>query len=216
MNFMRRHSRTSSRFLGLLTTIALLLPGSLLYTQSTATLQGRVVDPASAVVPGVRIVVRSQETGVERAAQSDSEGTYQVAALPVGLYRVELRVPGFQTQIVESLSVEVARTVVQDFQLKVGDILQEMTVTSDGNLVERTTVSVGHVIDRRMVQEIPLNGRYFLDLGLLVPGSVTPPQNGFSAIPGRGERRFRHQHRWQPRGNRQLRDQWHHAQHPVV
>ena len=46
------------------------------------------------------------------------------------------------------------------------------------------------MIDRRMVQEIPLNGRYFLDLGLLVPGSVTPPQNGFSAIPGRGEGAF--------------------------
>ncbi len=184
--------------------------------QSTATLQGRVVDPASAVVPGVRIVVRNRETGVERAAQSDSEGNYQVAALPVGIYRVELRVPGFQMQVVESLNVEVGRTVVQDFQLKVGDLSQEMAVTSDGNLVERTTVSVGHVIDRRMVQEIPLNGRYFLDLGLLVPGSVTPPQNGFSAIPVRGSGSFA----INTAGNREetvnYRDQRHHAQQPVV
>ena len=158
--------------------------------QSTATLQGKVVDPAGAVVAGVRIVVRNRETGVERVAQTDSEGNYQVAALPVGIYRVKIQVPGFQTQVVESLIVEVARTVVQDFQLEVGDISQEVTVTSDGNLVERTTVSVGHVIDQRMVQEIPLNGRYFLDLGLLVPGSVTPPQNGFSAIPVRGSGAF--------------------------
>ena len=90
----------------------------------------------------------------------------------------------------ESLIIEVGRTVVQDFQLQVGDISQEMTVTSDGQLDRRTTVSVGHVIDRRMVQEIPLNGRYFLDLGLLVPGSVTPPQSGFSAIPVRGSGSF--------------------------
>jgi hypothetical protein len=159
-------------------------------TQSTATLQGTVVDPASAVVPGVRIVARNRETGVERAAQSDSEGNYQLAALPVGLYRVELRAPGFQMQVVDGLRVEVARTVVQDFHLRVGDISQEVTVTSDGNLVERATVSVGHVIDRRMVQEIPLNGRYFLDLGLLVPGSVTPPQNGFATTPVRGSGAF--------------------------
>src|SRR5262249_50457226 len=53
-------------------------------------------------------------------------------------------------------------------------------------LIERGTSSVGHVIDQRTVQEIPLNGRYFLDLGLLVPGSVTPSTNGFSTTPSRG------------------------------
>src|ERR1044072_944823 len=50
----------------------------------------------------------------------------------------------------------------------------------------RSTTSVGHVIDRNMVQDTPLNGRYFLDLGLRVPGSVTPPQGAFSASPMRG------------------------------
>ena len=181
---------TNRAFLGLLTMMAALQPWSHLHAQSTATLQGRVIDPDGAVVPSVKIVVRNQETGEERAAQTDGEGNYQVAALPVGIYRLEITDPGFQTQVVESLIVEVARTVVQDFQLRVGDISQEITVTSGAHLIERATVSVGHVIDQRMVQEIPLNGRYFLDLGLLVPGSVTPPQNGFSAIPGRGSGAF--------------------------
>ena len=184
------HCLTNRTFLGLLTMIAALQPWSHLHAQSTATLQGRVIDPDGAVVPSVKIVVRNRETGEERAAQTDGEGNYQVAALPVGIYRLEIRIPGFQTQVVESLIVEVARTVVQDLQLKVGDISQEMTVTSGAHLIERSTVSVGHVIDQRMVQEIPLNGRYFLDLGLLVPGSVTPPQNGSSAIPGRGSGAF--------------------------
>ena len=99
---------------------------------------------------------------------------------------LKLTLRDFQTQVVESLIIEVGRSVVQDFQLRVGDISQEMIVTPTGNLIDRATVSVGHVIDRRMVQEIPLNGRYFLDLGLLVPGSVTPPQSGFSTAPMRG------------------------------
>jgi len=108
-----------------------LVPYETAHGQSTATLLGRVVDPVGAVVPGARIVARNWETGVERTAQSDSQGNYQVAALPVGVYRVEVRVPGFQRQVVESLSIEVARTVVQDFQLRVGDIAQEIKVTSE-------------------------------------------------------------------------------------
>ena len=149
-----------------LAAVLLLVPCAPVHGQSTATLQGRVVDPADSVVPGVEIMLRNRATGVERVAKTDNEGNYQVAALPVGTYSIEVLAQGFQTQIVENLIVEVARTVVQDFQLKIGDLSQEVTVTATPHLVERTTVSVGHVMDRRMVQEIPLNGRYFLDLGL--------------------------------------------------
>ncbi len=158
--------------------------------QSTAALQGRVVDSAGTVVAGAKITVRNRATNVERVAQTDSEGNYQVAALPVGAYRIEVQAQGFQTQIVENLILEVGRSVVQDFRLQTGDISQEVTVNSTAYLVERTTVSVGHMIDRRMVQEIPLNGRHFIDLGLLVPGSVTPPQNGNLSAPARGQGSF--------------------------
>src|SRR5262249_2146095 len=70
--------------------------------------------------------------------------------------------------------------------LKVGDVSQSVTVTTGGTMVESSTTSVGHVMDGRMVQTLPLNGRYFLDLGLLLPGSVTPPQGAFGAAPMRG------------------------------
>ncbi|HYR88228.1 MAG TPA: carboxypeptidase regulatory-like domain-containing protein [Terriglobia bacterium] len=165
-------------------------PWSTASAQSTATLQGRVVDPADAVVAGANITVTSEATGVERFVRTDGEGNYQVAALPVGAYRIEVHVTGFRRQIVENVIVEVGRTIVRDFSLFIGDISDEVTVTAGAQLVERTTVSVGHVVDQRMVQEIPLNGRYFLDLGLLVPGTVTPPQNGYGAIPVRGSGSF--------------------------
>ena len=154
--------------------------------QSTTTLQGRVVDPKGEAVPGAKVMARSQATGVERIAQTDSDGAYQIAALPAGAYRVEVRSTGFQTQLVKRLNVEFGRMAVQDFRLSVGDISQEVSVSSGANQIERASTSVGQVIDQRTVQEIPLNGRYFLDLGLLIPGSVTPQQGAFSAAPMRG------------------------------
>ena len=163
-----------------------LVPWSLVYPQSRAALQGRVVDPTGAVMAGVSITVRNRATGLERIVQTDADGNYQVAALPVGPYSIEVRAFGFQSQIVESMIVEVGLTAVQDFQLRLGDVSQEVTVTAASQAVERTTMSVGQVVDARAVQEIPLNGRHFLDLSLLTPGAVTPPQRGFSTPPMRG------------------------------
>ena len=183
---MRSNRPSTSFFVYVLTVSAFLGIGSRVHAQSTAVLQGRVVDPTDAVVADVKITLRNPAIGLERVVQTDSEGNYLVAALPVGTYRIEVRAPGFQVQVVESLLIEVGRFVVQDFKLKVGDFSQELTVTPASQALERTTTSVGHVIDQRTVQEAPLNGRYFLDLGLLVPGSVTPSQTGFSTTPSRG------------------------------
>ena len=103
---------------------------------------------------------------------------------------MEINATGFRTTILESLSVEVARTVVQDFRLEVGDITQTVSVTPEARLVESATVSVGQVVDQRTAQDLPLNGRHFIDLGLLVPGTVTPPQNGNLSPPARGQGSF--------------------------
>lgn len=164
--------------------------GLTVFAQSTATLQGTVTDPSGAVMPKAKVVVRNQATGLERVAETDSEGNYQVAALPVGMYRVEVQSQGFQTQIANDLNLEVGRTVVQNFQLAVGTVEQQVIVVSDTLVVDTATTSVSTVINQRTVQEIPLNGRHFVDLGLLIPGSVTPPQNGFLTAPLRGQGSF--------------------------
>ena len=154
--------------------------------QSTASLEGQVIDQHGAVVAGVRITATNSAIGIDRVATSDTSGRYQFSALPVGDYRVGVSAAGFKQQVVESVKIEVGRRVTQNFQLETGNISEQVTVSSANDGIERSTISVGHVIDGRMVQEIPLNGRYFLDLGLLVPGSVTPPQGAFSSAPARG------------------------------
>ena len=106
------------------------------------------------------------------------------------LYTVEVRVQGFKTQVADQVTLEVAKTVVQNFQMDVGAISEQVLVSSDVPVIETATTSVGTVINQRTVQEIPLNGRHFVDLGLLIPGSVTPPQNGFLTAPLRGQGSF--------------------------
>jgi len=171
------------------TALGIILPFILVVevsAQSTASIEGQVFDQNGAAIPHVKIVARSPAIGVERTVLSDDAGRYLLAALPVGDYTIEVSAAGFKKQVVETLRIEVARKITQDFQLEIGDVSEQVTVSSVNDGIERSTTSVGQVIDQRAVQEIPLNGRYFLDLGLLVPGSVTPPQGAFSASPMRG------------------------------
>ena len=153
---------------------------------SNGRLAGRVIDPSNRTVPGAEILLRNAATLVERSVTTNNEGIYEFPALPVGAYRLQVKARGFRLYTVEGLATEVARTLVHDVRLDVGDLSQEIAVNSQPAPIEVATTSVGHRIDGRAVQEIPLNGRYFLDLALLAQGSVTPSQNGFSTTPTRG------------------------------
>src|SRR5215813_8646375 len=104
--------------------------GSTALAQSTATLQGTVTDPGHSVIPGAKITAKNQATGIERTTQTDSDGNYQIAALPVGLYSLEVEAQGFKRELVSNLGVEVGRTIVRNFQLEVGSIEQNVNVTA--------------------------------------------------------------------------------------
>lgn len=183
-------NRKMGLFLPLFVLAIGLVVGPSASAQSTATLQGNVTDSKGGVLPNATIVARNKATSAERTTQTDSDGNYQLSSLPVGMYAIEVRVEGFKTQVADQVALEVAKTVVQNFQLDVGAISEQVLVTSDVPVVETATTSVGTVINQRTVQEIPLNGRHFVDLGLLIPGSVTPPQNGFLTAPLRGQGSF--------------------------
>jgi len=158
--------------------------------QSTAGLRGTVTDESGAVLPGATILARNQATGEERNTVSEKDGQYQIAALPAGVYRVEVRLTGFQSKVLKDLRVEVAQTSLQNVRLAVGNMTEEVAVVGEAPAIQSTTTSVGEVINQRTVQEIPLNGRHFVDLGLLIPGSVVPQQNGFLTAPLRGQGSF--------------------------
>jgi hypothetical protein len=170
--------------------VVLLVMAVTAFGQSTATLQGTVTDQKGAVVPNATVTVRNQATSVERSTQTDSDGNYAIASLPVGTYSIQVEAQGFKRELVQNFAVEVGRTIQRNFELEVGTVSENITVIGDAPVIENATTSVGTVINQRTVQEIPLNGRHFVDLGLLIPGSVTPPQNGFLTAPLRGQGSF--------------------------
>src|SRR5580658_2674226 len=162
----------------------------LAYAQSTASLNGTVTDSTGATVPSAHVVAKNQATGVESSTQTDNSGAYSFPSLPIGLYRLDVIASGFERSVMADLKLDVATAITQNIQLKVGEVSQSVLITAEAALVETATTSLGQVIDEKTVQEIPLNGRHFVDLSLLTPGTVTPPQNGFLTAPLRGQGSF--------------------------
>jgi carboxypeptidase family protein/TonB-dependent receptor-like protein len=158
--------------------------------QSTAALSGTVTDATGAAVPNARVVATNQATGVESVTQTDTAGAYLFPALPIGLYRLTVSGANFQNSVVTDLKLQVASTVTDDVQLKIGSATESVEITADATIVDITTNSLGQVINDKTVQEIPLNGRHFTDLSLLTPGTLTPPANGFLSAPLRGQGSF--------------------------
>jgi hypothetical protein len=158
--------------------------------QSTAALGGTVTDATRAIVPNAKVVATNQATGVESATQTDTAGAYLFPSLPIGIYRIQVTAPGFQSAIVSNLKLDVATAVTQNIQLKIGEAAEKIEIIADAALVDTTTTSMSQVINDKTVQEIPLNGRHFTDLSLLTPGTITPPANGFLSAPLRGQGSF--------------------------
>jgi len=157
--------------------------------QSTATLQGAVTDAQNAVMPGVTVTIRNAATGIERTAVSDSAGQYVAASLDPGHYLVVAHLEGFKDQNGET-DLGPAQTAVLNFRMSVASLTENVTVIGSSPLIDTATVSVGQAMAEKTVQEIPLNGRHFVDLGPLMPGGSTSPQNAGLSAPLRGQGSF--------------------------
>jgi hypothetical protein len=165
--------------------LATMVPGAL--AQSTGAIQGTVYDPAGAAIANAKVVVTNTGTGETRNTVTDTAGAYAVPSLIPGSYKVEVSAPGFETTSTTNLNLSVGVTVTQDLHLTVGATSQTIEVAAAPPLVDTTTTGISGVVGQREVQQLPLNGRHFVDLGLIIPGSVTPPQSGFLTFPLRGQ-----------------------------
>jgi hypothetical protein len=160
------------------------------FAQTTAKILGTVTDQSGAAVVGAKVTVKNADLAIERTTQTSASGYYEVSALPPGKYSVQIQMSGFGTEVANNVVLEVSNNVTQNFGLKVASTNEVVTVEATAPVIEATTMTVGQTINQRTVQELPLNGRHFVDLALLIPGTVTAPQNGFLTAPLRGQGAF--------------------------
>ena len=156
------------------------------WSQSTATLTGIVSDPTGAVLPNARVVVHSLATGADRTLATDSAGLYVAPSLQPGDYSVQATATGFGANIVSKVTLDVDQNVTVNLHLPLASAGDSVQVESTASQIESQTVTVGQVIDKDTVQELPLNGRHFLDLTVLTPGGVVADTAGSLTGASRG------------------------------
>lgn len=168
------------------------LPALAQQTVTSATLGGRVEDANGAALPGVVVTATNAETNQSRTSKTDDEGRYRFSYLPVGVYELKVEKSGFAT-LKKRLTLTVAQALEVPLSLSVAGVVEDVQVNSASTpAVETARTQVAETVLPKDVESLPLNGRNFLDLALLLPG-VSRTNTGSvqrfaetSAVPGTG------------------------------
>ena len=142
----------------------------------TGSIAGVIRDPSGAAVPSATAKAVSTVTGLARAIGASAQGDFSFPALLAGEYEVSVEAPGFQ-RIVREAIVEAGTTTTADFTLRVGDMKDSVTVGGASPQMHYDSHTVGGVVTQSEIQNLPLNGRNFLDLAKLEPGVQAPTRS---------------------------------------
>lgn len=142
------------------------------FSQTTnSTILGSVIDAQSSVVSGATITVKDKGTGVSRTVVTDGGGSYRVFPLNPGRYEVSASMAGFKTKVIPEVIVEIASTVKVDFPLEVGQVTETVEVTAAGAILQTQEASVGGTVTGAELSRLPVNGRNYTRLIMLMPGT---------------------------------------------
>ncbi len=163
----------------LLTSLVILLISLSAFGQSASTsgnIEGHVADPNGAVIPGVSVTAKNQDTGFAKTATTDADGNFIFVLLPPGNYKVDVAAAkGFAAATYQNVRVTVGAKTSLDVMLKAGGSVNVVDVNSDGQGIEVTRTSIATTVDERRVTNLPVNGRNFLEFATLTPGIVRDP-----------------------------------------
>jgi outer membrane receptor protein involved in Fe transport len=138
-------------------------------------IQGTVADSSKAAVPGAEVTVISPETGLKRTTITNDAGEYVVTELPLGAFDITVKKDGFRTQVLKGVRVEVAASQRLDVTLDPGSVSESVDVTAQAPLVESAENNMGGTLEATQFSELPVNGRDFTKLLVMVPGSGGDP-----------------------------------------
>ena len=160
----------------------LLLIASTAWAQSfRGSIRGTVIDPGGSVIAGAKVTARNINTGLQREAFTSQDGAYVLAELPAGEYTVTAESAGL-SPAAQNVQVNVGLDTSANFDLtRVQQRQEVLTITAEAPLVEASRDVLGEVVDRQLVEDLPLNGRDFGKLVALVPGATVEP-SGVAAI----------------------------------
>lgn len=148
----------------------------------SASVAGTVTDTTGAVIPGASVVLLNVERGSEQQVSTNEAGNYAYPDITPGTYSVRVSSEGFQTREVTDLQVQVGQRAAVNVELEVGQVTEVVTVEAAAVLLETESNAIGTVVDSERVNELPLNGRNFLELALLAGG--TAPAEGRASFAG--------------------------------
>jgi hypothetical protein len=143
--------------------------------QAAATLTGVVTDPNGAVIQGASVTATNKATNLSRTTVTNDEGVYVFSSLPVGEYEVDVNSGGFKKLKITSIILNVGQTLTASAQLEVANVTETTELIGTLPLIDTNTSEVDWVINEREIENLPLNGRNFLELALLVPGNAPAP-----------------------------------------
>jgi Carboxypeptidase regulatory-like domain len=174
-------SSRQARFAVILCSLVCLV-SPLLHSQATGSFSGTVSDNSGAVVAGAKVTVTAQATNVSRDSTTDASGHYLVPLLGVGNYVIHVEVSGFKTSEARDVRLQVDEQRELDFKLVPASVSTSVEVSATEVAVETTNPSLGQVITAEEVAELPLNGRNFVQLATLTPGTTaeTSPVSFFN------------------------------------
>ena len=188
--------------------LLLLLAATAAFAQTGgASLAGRVTDESGGALPGVTVTATQNATGFSRSVVTGSDGSYRFASLPVGTYNVNADLSGFASVTTRNVELNVSQERELNITLKQAAVKEQITVTASSPLVE-TTPAVSTVVSQREIENLPLNGRQFANLGSLAPGttlSVNSDPTKARTVDDRAQRRQRPQREFHRRRRRQHR-----------
>jgi outer membrane receptor protein involved in Fe transport len=164
--------RLGNPLLGAIVIQLALAPCALFAQGNTGTVSGGVRDEQTLLVPGATVTVTRTDNNLSRSVTTGADGSYDFPGLLPGDYLMTVDLTGFQREQ-RRFRLEVAQRVRLDVVLRAGGVAQEIEVRETVPLLHTSDAVVGEVIDQRQVAELPLNGRQFLELALLVPGAHT-------------------------------------------
>jgi len=158
---------------------------------TSARLQGTVTDTSGAVVPGATVSVTNMGTSRIDAVQTDETGTFVFATLPAGQYKLEIKHAGFAS-IVQNVTLQTQQIAAMNFSLRVGQVSDTVTVTSDLPLIESASSAISTVVTGAQIVDLPINGRNFTELATLVPGVTRGVPGGQATGSGNQAETFRY------------------------